>query len=334
VPSEPAAVDTDQDGYLDRLYVGTTAGLMYRIDMTSDTSGNFPVLTDTPVRGIDNLTYTVKRVPDTSWAPRLLFNANTDNGVPLTAGQVRPIYYRPSVIYVSRLGRYALSFGTGDREDLWNNTGVTGRFYVFVDDSDDLAAGTVLDESRFQRILVTSGVATGQYLLDSAAGHRGWYLVLDADERLITDPFALSGVSFFSTYKPDVQVTGGKDPLCSKTGLSRIFVVSTVNADPFLTDANGLSVRNLDVKNFVTNPFTEAGLTKNAPVGGGTGTTSDSQCDTATMLTLKEALKKLFPVNCKFSNQTVDIKTISSDTRLLCIAPVPVCTIEKNWKEH
>ncbi|HSG38913.1 MAG TPA: PilC/PilY family type IV pilus protein, partial [Thermoanaerobaculia bacterium] len=32
-PSEPAAVDTDQDGFLDRIYMGTTAGLMYRIDL-------------------------------------------------------------------------------------------------------------------------------------------------------------------------------------------------------------------------------------------------------------------------------------------------------------
>jgi len=51
------------------------------------------------------------------------------------------------------------------------------------------------------------------------------------------------------------------------------------------------------------------------------------------MLRLKEQLKTLFPIHCKFSNQTINIKTISAKTSLLCIAPVPVCVIEKNWKE-
>ncbi|HEY9421679.1 MAG TPA: PilC/PilY family type IV pilus protein, partial [Thermoanaerobaculia bacterium] len=332
-PSEPAAVDTNQDGFLDRIYIGTTGGLMYRVDMLPDSGGLYPSLVDQPVRGIDGVTYTVKRVASASWAPKPIFNTNTENGAALPVGQSRPIYYRPSVIFVSKLGKYALSFGVGDREDLWNNTGTTGRFYIFVDDSDTLAAGTVMDESRFQRLTVTSGAATGQYLFDGAVGQRGWYLALDPNERLITDPFALSGVSFFSTFKPDVEVTGGKDPLCSKTGLSRIFVVSTVNGNPFLSDVNETMVRNLEVKNFVTNPFTEAGLTKNTPEGG-SGTRPEEICDTPTLNKLKQSLQALFPARCKFSNQTVDIKTISSDTRLLCIAPVPVCTIEKNWREH
>mgnify|MGYP006136830485 CR=1 FL=1 len=53
-------------------------------------------------------------------------------GAAMAAGQSRPIFYRPSVIFVTKLGKYALSFGTGDREDLWNNSGATGRFFVFV----------------------------------------------------------------------------------------------------------------------------------------------------------------------------------------------------------
>ena len=32
-------------------------------------------------------------------------------------------------------------------------------------------------------------------------------------------------------------------------------------------------------------------------------------------------------------NYMVDIKTIASDTSLVCIAPVPVCLVTKNWKE-
>ncbi|HYO13618.1 MAG TPA: PilC/PilY family type IV pilus protein [Thermoanaerobaculia bacterium] len=337
-PSEPAAVDTNQDGYLDRIYIGTTLGQMYRVDLTAAAAGgSFPELTAKLVRGMDGNTYTVRRVPDTAWVPRIVFNANTDNGVPTASP--RPIYYRPSVLFVTRLGLYALTFGVGDREDLWNNDGQTGRFYVFVDDTEP---GITLDESRFARLTVGSPSVSSEYLLQNSTGRRGWYLVLDPDERLITDPFGLSGVTFFSTFQPDVEVIGGRDPLCSKTGISRIFVVSTVNGNPFLTDVEGAQVRNMIVSQFVTNPFTEQGLTKNDFSGGGDPhdpnpppppPTREELCEDETMLRLKQQLQTLFPSNCKFSNQTVNIKTISAKTSLLCIAPVPVCVIEKNWKE-
>ncbi len=330
VPSEPSAVDTDLDGFLDRIYVGTTAGKMYRVDLTADSSGDFPALTSKTVRGLDANTYIVERVPDASWQPRLLFDASTG----LSAGVTRPIFYRPSVIFVPSLGRFALLFGTGDREDLWNKSQVEGRFYVFVDDSEDLPAGTVLDETRFNRITVSSPAATQEFLFSGAVGSRGWYLVLDPDERLITDPFALSGVAFFSTYQPDVIVSGGRDPLCSKTGTSRIFVVSTVNGNPFLRDANNVAVRNATVNDFVTNPFTEDRLLKSASSGTGPGGGGGEICDTETMNALRNALKTIFPANCRFTNQTVDIKTVSSKTALICIAPIPVCTVEKNWREQ
>jgi hypothetical protein len=45
-------------------------------------------------------------------------------------------------------------------------------------------------------------------------------------------------------------------------------------------------------------------------------------------------LKKLFPENCRFANYRVDIKTIAADTRVERIAPIPICLVEKNWKEY
>ncbi|HYG64408.1 MAG TPA: PilC/PilY family type IV pilus protein, partial [Thermoanaerobaculia bacterium] len=57
VPSEPAAVDTNQDGYLDRIYVGTTLGKVYRVDLNQDAAGEYPALANTSVRGLDGATY-------------------------------------------------------------------------------------------------------------------------------------------------------------------------------------------------------------------------------------------------------------------------------------
>jgi hypothetical protein len=46
-----------------------------------------------------------------------------------------------------------------------------------------------------------------------------------------------------------------------------------------------------------------------------------------------ETLKGLFPDNCRFGNFTLNLKTVRSDTGVVFIAPIPVCIIEKNWKE-
>jgi Tfp pilus tip-associated adhesin PilY1 len=342
-PSEPAAVDVDQDGFLDRIYIGTTAGLMYRVDLVADSSNNYPALTAKTVRDTDGDPHTVQRIPDDVWSPKAIFNASTNAGVPLVAPQTRPIYFRPSVIFVPKFGLYALAFGTGDREDLFANLNEpTGRFYVFVDDSASLTSGTIPDESRFTKITPTSLTTANQYLFGSTPGSRGWFMELGTSERLITDPFALSGVTFFSTFIPITTVTGdSKNPQCSRDGTSNVYIVSSVNANPYLTDVGGAPARSFKITGFVTNPFTESGQTKNVSSSGsgsgsgsGTAGATTEICDTPTQLKLKETLKTLFPVNCKFSNQTVDIKTISSDTRLFCIAPVPVCTIDKNWREH
>jgi hypothetical protein len=46
-----------------------------------------------------------------------------------------------------------------------------------------------------------------------------------------------------------------------------------------------------------------------------------------------EALQDLFPENCRFTNQRIDVRLVTSDTKVRRIAAVPVCVIEKNWKE-
>src|SRR6185436_771027 len=163
----------------------------------------------------------------------------------------RPIYCRPSVLFVAKLGRYALAFGTGDREDLWSKSGLEGRFYVFVDESDKLAT-LPMTELSLQEIQASGADVTNtDYLASRPEGQRGWYLRLNVAERVITDAFALSGVTFFSSYQPSTCV-GALDPatnvcsatsttpkLCSKTGQSRVFVVNTTNANSFMVTAGG-----------------------------------------------------------------------------------------------
>ncbi len=87
---------------------------------------------------------------------------------------------------------------------------------------------------------------------------------------------------------------------------------------------------------FVTNPFVETSATKNPPCDA----TRDSNCAPSTpplcanLSSVTKALMGLFPANCQFASFTQDIKTIQSDNGIVCIAPVPVCVIRKNWKEN
>lgn len=349
-PSTAAAVDTNQDGVIDRIYVGTTSGHMYRVDLTPNALGHLPQLNTVSVKGFNTTTmYTESRItvdPDdpavTAWAPREIFNANFNGTTALLSGS-RSIYYDPAVIFDANLGLYALAFGTGDREDLWSTPAQQERYYMFMDDSDLLAPSALpLNESDLTAVSFTAANTTANYLETGLPGHRGWYMTLDPSERVITDSFALSGVNTFSTYQPTVCIgtlqpdgtcLADRNQLCSKTGTSRIFVTFTTNANAALYDAVGSNVRAYNVSTFVTAPYTEQAQTKNPSASGG-GTTSNADQLTAPLLSVMNTLKQLFPANCRFGNSRIDIKTITGDTGVIFIAPVPVCIIEKNWKEY
>jgi hypothetical protein len=384
VPAEPAAVDTNQDGYLDRIYFGTTAGFMYRIDLNAvaDLSGvkHFPQLEDQTVTSVDlcsgvPCSYTVSRIQHEfggttpTWVPYKIFNANVDTVQGIT--KVRPIYHRPSVIFVAQLSRYALAFGTGDRENLWSADDIPGsspsaarpgRFFIFVDDTADQPAATLpFTEADFTRVNSeftnsgNQGLATN--FLTGPAHHRGWYMVIEPKPgctgceapRVITNAFALSGIVSFSTYEPRVTQTApngntvtpscstrGNNQagtyLCGREGDSRIFVTFSTNGDTVLkNESSGADSRYLDIGTFVTEPYTEQGQNKNPNANSGSGSTADNL--DANLIAVMEKLKTLFPANCKFANYRIDIKSIVGDTGIKFIAPVPICIVEKNWKE-
>ena len=98
-----------------------------------------------------------------------------------------------------------------------------------------------------------------------------------------------------------------------------------------------MTVENVVVTTFVTNPFTEFS-------GGGKGQTGDTppegQDPTRTADDLSETdkavmdlLKDLFPDSCRFVNARVDIKTVAADTTLQKLASIPICLTGHSWKE-
>ncbi len=314
-PSEPAAVDTDGDGYLDTIYIGTTLGYLYKADISKAVK----IVSTTVPDAVTGTLVSVDRVTDSAWDPFLVFT---------TGGQ--PIFYPPAVIYIPDTGHYALAFGVGDREDLWSSvySPSNGRFYMIVDNG--FAAGmTPRVESDYPKIIPNSNLPNETNLLLTSPG--GWYMELDSGriEHLITPPFAISGITVFSTYLPGDAIGEGGS-VCGRTGSSRLYVVFTTNANGVMKNSSGTTVRYREVSDLVTSPFVQEGTTKNkrdpnAP--------TVSPCDAADVADIQEILKQQLPDSCTFGNFSQDILTRRSREGIECIAPVPVCMIQHNWRE-
>jgi hypothetical protein len=335
-PADPAALDVDLDGFLDTLYIGTTAGLLYKVDLR--TIPDLQTVTLRKQLALPPLVadQQVQRVTDAAWEPFPIFT---------TMG--RPIYFSPTVFFVSKLNRFALAFGTGDREDLWSITNQEGRFYLIVDDDFTaamLSTGALpKDETKYEKIdaEAANGLASSDFVISPKAGNqRGWYITLDTEERVITQTFGLSGILIFSSFQPSVDTTspgngngngnGGNksDPVCSRGGTSRIFVVLASNANSIM-DVDGLPSRYRLVPSFVTSPYVEQGATKNAS----SGTPNSEVLDTVQKAILAD-LKKFFPPGTKFANYWISVSGIRSDTGYERYATIPVGIVERNWKEH
>ncbi len=324
-PSDPAGLDIDLNGYLDTIYIGTISGILYKVDLTTvvPTLQDVTIATNQAVPALATST-TVKRLTDTAWDPFPIFN---------TGG--KPIYFAPTVFYVAKLSRFALAFGTGDREALWNLDGTPGRFYLIVDDnftSSMIALGTLpKTEANYQAISATASdvAGTSDFVVNPGAGKdRGWYLQLQTDERVITQTFGLSGVIIFSSFSPQdvVDATG----VCARGGNSQIYVVYANNANSVM-QVGGTSTKFRVVPKFVTNPYVEQGSTKNAP---GSSTPPNSEQLDATQQQILAELKKFFPKGTKFANYWISVSGIRSDTGYERYATIPVGIIERNWKEQ
>jgi hypothetical protein len=326
-PSEPAAVDLDQDGYIDTIYIGTTEGYLFKVDLSvkavlernvqvMDYSQNDPSTGSPPLRRF------VDRIVDPAWDPFAIFWTER-----------RPIYFPPSVIFASELASYALAFGSGDREDLWADDPRDGRFFVFLDtnlQSTDPTLPMAEDDLEWIDADASKAASPQGDLLanpDTASGKvPGWMLTLDPNERVIAKSFGLAGVVFFNTYIPDL--TSSQAGVCGAAGSSNLYSV-------FAT--NGLGIRPsgeryTQVSDFTTRPFVEAsgGIKKG---GSGGSTPPPDECDSQTLAQMADSIKALMPSECKFANYRLNVMTLESSSGLECLVPVPVCVIERNWKE-
>lgn len=320
--ADPAVVDTNQDGYLDTIYIGTTAGMMYKMDISKAAALQSVTINKSLFLPPLAANATVKRVTDTAWNPFAIFS---------TGG--RPIFFAPTAFFLPTIGRYILGFGTGDRENLWNLTGQTGRFYMIEDEGyTQASSGLPRTETNYKQLDSNgSDVASASdFIINPTSGlNSGWVLLLNADERVITQSFGLSGVVIFSSYNPQVVVTGtGSGVVCARSGDSRQFLVFANNGNSVLTSGGSLT-RYLVIPEFVTNPFVEQGATKNSPA-----TNKNSEQLDAIQQGIYNTLQQFAPKHARFANYWYSVSAVRSDTGYVREATIPIAIVIKNWKEN
>jgi type IV pilus assembly protein PilY1 len=205
MPSQPAVVDLNFDGFADLIYVGDLGGQIWKWDISAvgQTSGT-PAL-----------------VPFTTWPVGRFFAAPRASN-----GHYRSIFNAPSVSLVN--SRVTLAFGTGERTDIQYATtaGVDeNRFYV-ISDPNALGPG-VLPATPYGESNLTN--LTGS-LLDPNLNDMGFYLVGQTDEKFVTDAITFGGFVIATSYTPDQANSAA---LCMARGLATLYVFSVVDGKGF-----------------------------------------------------------------------------------------------------
>jgi type IV pilus assembly protein PilY1 len=219
IPSDIAAVDTDYDGFTDRLYVGDTGGRIWRI------SAHYPGTY--PDDSLKNRPYARPRINTADpWFGKIIFDANSAPVVNAT-DKGRKFFYKPSLT-LEKGGTYNIYFGSGDRAHPLN-TGVIDRMYGLIDrgqitseaiDEDDMVDVT---ENDLQE---SSGTSVGSILTDlSNTSKYGWYIKLDqtSGEKVLASPLAFNKVAYYTTYAPLETTANSCTP--GNLGVSRLYAV-------------------------------------------------------------------------------------------------------------
>lgn len=192
IPADVAAVDLNDDGYLDRLYVGDLEGQLWKVDLTPDTTG----ATSRGEESSGSVTY----------LPFEIFDA--------TASE--PFYMEPTAVLVSvdaAGGKtVGIALGSGNRADLLDNTSNPQRFYFVVDPPGNATTLTLSD------------------LADASSGatsSHGWFFPFpDPTEKTTTTALSEAGTLLFTTFR----VTANNQ--CAADGLSRLYGLGYATGAP------------------------------------------------------------------------------------------------------
>jgi len=207
----PIAVDTNLDGYVDKVYMGDLGGQMWAFDVSFDE--------------------TMKK-SDSQWTGKRLFTA------PVSISEKHRIYYQAAVAF-DRYRNPWVYFGTGDREYPKDDSNPAEGFYAVKDDGKGTdGSGTYpLTEPNLSDV-------TPMNTFDPTS-LKGWYIKLGKSagtpgtlEKVLARPSVFNRLVYFTTY----TYTGAANP-CTVAGEGRLYIVEYLSGGGALTvdDLNDLA---------------------------------------------------------------------------------------------
>lgn len=203
IPSSISVIDSNGNGYADRLYVGDTGGQIWRFDVGSNSTS--------------------------SWTGKIIFRSNP--GADSSTG--RKIIYPPD--YVQEIGYDVIYFGTGDREHP-RNIDTTDRLYAVKDNGN---ITTPLTESGLvdvtENLLQLSSTTPGEIntILTNLAISSGWYIKLDqnAGEKVLAPASIFAKVAYYTTFSPTSTAGVELDPCIPNRGTARVYAVNYLTGE-------------------------------------------------------------------------------------------------------
>ncbi len=184
LPSAPAVIDLDSDGFSDVVYIGDMGGQMWKWDISDvgeDTAGD---------ADIDN------------WDSGIFFETPS---VTLASGDphFRSFFYPPAASYYR--GKLILAFGSGERQQLLYEGDTTvadeNRFYVMTDRNPIGASAFpgALDESDLTDVTALD--------FDNNLSDSGYYFDAAEGEKFVTDITIFAGHAIVGSYVPTAAAT-------------------------------------------------------------------------------------------------------------------------------
>ena len=203
--ANPTAVDLDNDGFTDRVYIGDVGGQIWKFNVNP--SGGTTI-----VSGLA-----------TNWTGKRIFAADSAQTNPPAVGEYYPnqgIYSAPELAF-DNSNQLWVYVGTGDRNHP-NNTS-TNRFYGFKDDPNNMTNATALTESSLTNLTSGTGTVTN-----------GWYIPMASTEKVLTPAEIFNGVVLFTSFTPTTAVTcssgGGNAKLYSANMTTGDAAINLTNA--------------------------------------------------------------------------------------------------------
>lgn len=200
IAASPAILDLNNDGYIDRVYIGDVGGQMWKFDLSAAATLSGGVVTN--------------------WTGKRLFHSSETN--PPVAGEFYPTQaiYAPPSLANDVNGNLWMYFGTGDRNHP-NNT--SSNRFIGIKENTNMTNGGALTVSNLTNVTSGSGAVT-----------QGWYVTLNSNEKVLAESDVFNNAVFFTTFTPTSAAS-----CANSSGTAKLYSVNLTTGDAALNLTTG-----------------------------------------------------------------------------------------------